>query len=50
LAKKRVCFSYSPKALEAHEVQVLLAGGDPAGAQVAPAWRRVDLEVIATAG
>jgi len=28
--------------LEAHEVQVLLAGGDPAGTQVAAAWRRVD--------
>ena len=29
-------------ALEAHEVQVLLAGGDPAGAPGAPLWRRVD--------
>ena len=30
-------------ALEAHEVQVLLAGGNPAGAQGSPPWRRVDL-------
>ena len=30
------------KALEAHEVQVLLAGGDPAGAQGPPLWRRID--------
>lgn len=29
------------KALEAHELQVLLAGGDPASTRVAPAWRRV---------
>ena len=29
-------------ALEAHEVQVLLAGGDPAGAPGSPLWRRVD--------
>jgi transposase len=27
--------------LEAHELQVLLAGGDPARARGAPAWRRV---------
>jgi transposase len=27
--------------LEAHELQVLLAGGNPASAQAAPAWRRV---------
>ena len=26
---------------EAHELQVLLAGGDPAAARGAPAWRRV---------
>jgi len=30
------------KALEAHEAQVLLAGGDPAGAPGSPLWRRVD--------
>jgi transposase len=30
-------------ALEAHEVQVLLAGGDPASAPGSPLWRRVDL-------
>ena len=29
------------KRLEAHELQVLLAAGNPAGAQAAPAWRRV---------
>jgi len=29
------------KFLEAHELQVLLAGGDPAGARGAPAWRHV---------
>ena len=28
--------------LEAHEVQVLLAGGDPASAPGSPLWRRVD--------
>jgi transposase len=30
------------KTLEPHEVQVLLAGGDPAGAPGSPLWRRVD--------
>lgn len=29
------------KRLEAHELQVLLCGGDPAGTRAAPAWRRV---------
>ena len=29
------------KGLEAHELQVLLAAGDPAGAKAAPAWRRL---------
>jgi transposase len=28
--------------LEAHELQVLLAAGNPATAQTAPAWRRVN--------
>ncbi len=28
--------------LEAHELQVLLAAGNPEGTQAAPAWRRVD--------
>jgi transposase len=28
--------------LEAHELAVLLRGGDPAGAKGAPVWRRVD--------
>ena len=28
--------------LEAHQLPVLLSGGDPAAAQGAPAWRRVD--------
>ncbi len=31
----------SRKAFEAHELQVLLSGGNPEGAQAAPAWRRV---------
>jgi len=30
------------QALEAHQVQVLLAGGDPAGAPGPALWRRVD--------
>jgi transposase len=30
------------QALEAHQVQVLLAGGDPAGAPGSPLWHRVD--------
>jgi transposase len=29
------------RTLEAHELQVLLAGGNPAAARGAPAWRRV---------
>jgi len=29
--------------LDAHELQVLLAAGNPAAAQLAPAWRRVRL-------
>jgi transposase len=29
------------KQLEAHELQVLLAAGNPAGLQTAPVWRRV---------
>lgn len=29
------------KALEAHELQVLLAGGDPGSAKAVPAWRRI---------
>lgn len=29
------------KRLEAHELQVLLAAGNPEGAQAAPPWRRV---------
>jgi transposase len=31
------------KGLEAHELQVLLAAGNPAGAQAAPAWRRLNV-------
>jgi hypothetical protein len=41
-------FRYWPEAgsgasqpLEAHELQVLLAGGNPASAAAAPQWRRV---------
>ncbi len=29
-------------ALEAHELQVLLRGGDPSATNAAPVWRRVD--------
>jgi transposase len=29
------------KTLEAQQLQVLLSGGNPAGAQAAPAWRRI---------
>jgi transposase len=31
------------KALEAHELYVLLAGGDPASAQAVPVWRPVSV-------
>ena len=31
------------KVLEAHELQVLISGGDPAAAKGAPPWRRVSL-------
>jgi transposase len=30
------------RALEAHELYVLLRGGDPSTARVAPVWRRID--------
>jgi transposase len=33
--------SEAAKVLEAHELQVLLAGGDPGAIQAAPAWRRI---------
>jgi len=33
----------SAKPLEAHELQVLLCGGDPEATGAAPAWRRVDV-------
>ena len=33
------------KRLEAHELQVLLSGGDPAAAKGAPSWRRVSARV-----
>jgi len=33
------------KGLAAHELQVLLAGGDPAGAKAAPVWRRLSSTV-----
>jgi len=29
------------QSLEAHELQVLICGGDPSGVQTAPVWRRV---------
>ncbi|MEI8285279.1 MAG: IS66 family insertion sequence element accessory protein TnpB [bacterium] len=51
LCQKRLStgrFCYWPKAdgsgaseLEAHELAVLIAGGDPAAAQGAPVWRQV---------
>ena len=31
------------QALEAHELQVLLMGGNPASAKAAPAWRRLSV-------
>lgn len=31
------------QALQAHQLQVLLMGGDPAQAKAAPTWRRLDL-------
>jgi transposase len=31
------------KAVEAHELQLLLVGGNPATAQAAPAWRRLSV-------
>jgi transposase len=33
--------------LEAHELQLLLVGGNPATAQAAPAWRRLSLPAAA---
>ncbi len=33
--------SEAAKALEAHELQVLLAGGDPGSVRAVPAWRRI---------
>jgi transposase len=33
--------SDATKVLEAHELQVLLAGGDPGAAQAMPSWRRI---------
>ena len=52
LCQKRLskgCFRWWPdgsktatETLEAHQLPVLLCGGDPAAAQGAPAWRRVD--------
>jgi transposase len=50
LCQKRLSasrFAYWPtateagKVLEAHELQLLLVGGNPATAQAAPAWRRL---------
>ena len=33
------------KAFQAHELQVLLSAGDPAGTQAPPPWRRVNVEI-----
>jgi len=33
------------KMLEAHELQVLVSGGNPLAAQGAPTWRRVNVEM-----
>ena len=35
--------SHGATTLEAHELQVLLCGGDPQGTRAVPAWRRVDV-------
>jgi transposase len=35
--------SAATRALEAHQLTVLLSGGDPMAAQGVPPWRRVDL-------
>jgi transposase len=35
-----------PKALLAHELQVLLSAGDPEGIRAAPAWRPVNLGAV----
>jgi hypothetical protein len=32
-----------PRVLQAHELQVLLMGGDPASAKGAPAWRALPM-------
>jgi transposase len=32
---------HAAKAVEAHELQVLLAGGDPGSVQAVPPWRRI---------
>jgi hypothetical protein len=34
-------YEEAAKVLEAHELQVLLAGGDPGATQAVPAWRRI---------
>lgn len=34
----------SARTLEAHELQVLLCGGDPEGTRAAPTWRRVNAD------
>jgi transposase len=36
------CADEPVSALQAHELQVLLRGGDPTSTKVAPTWRRVD--------
>jgi hypothetical protein len=36
--------SGATQALEAHQLGVLLSGGDPAAAQGVPPWRRVDVQ------
>jgi transposase len=53
LAQKRMSsgrFRYWPSSktevsqhLEAHQLQMLLVGGDPAAARAAPVWRRINL-------
>lgn len=50
LSRGRFCYWPSSagdrsKGLAAHELQVLLAGGDPAGTKAAPVWRRLNSTV-----
>lgn len=39
------CSDEAVTSLQAHELHVLLRGGDPGAARAAPVWRRVDAQV-----